>query len=267
MLPISPAGRRYGLIRDTPDHRDLGVARLFARKSIVIPSSGDLEPWCGPKKDQGDLGACTGFAECGQNEFLFRKYTKSAPILSPLFCYYMERELDGTLDQGDCGSEGRTAVRVANQFGICPEAEDMYSPKDFARAPTPSQIIDATFYKAGAYHRIMTVQDMRECIASGYVFIVGFAVFESFESDAVSNTGLMPVPKGTEQNLGGHEVLCIGYDDNKVCPNTHSAGALKIRNSYGDSWGDKGNFWMPYEVAANRHYFYDAWIQHFGKPW
>ena len=267
MLDKSPAGRRYGLIRDVPDPRDLGVARMLSRKSVVVPSTGDLEPWCGPKKDQGDLGACTGFAETGQVEFLFRKYTKSAPVLSPLFCYYMERMLDGTLDQGDCGSEGRTAVKVANQFGICLESEDIYNPKAFAVPPTPSQIMDAKFYKAGAYHKLANVQDMRECIASGYVFILGFAVYESFESSEVTDTGLMPIPKGDELFLGGHETLCIGYDDNKVCPNTHRPGALKVRNSYGDAWGDKGNFWMPYEVAANPKYFYDGWIQHFGKPW
>lgn len=267
MLPLSPAGRRYGLLRDKPDHRDLGVARMFASKSVIVPPACDLEPWCGPKKDQGDLGACTGFAETGQLEFLFRKYTKAAPILSPLFCYYMERATDGTLSEGDCGSEGRTACIVANKYGICPESEDMYNPKDFARAPSPSQMIDATFYKGGAYHKLSNVQDMRECVASGYGFIVGFAVYESFESDAVANTGLMPVPKANEQNLGGHETFCIGYDDNKVCPNTKYSGALKIRNSWGDSWGDKGNFWMPYEVAADPNYFYDGWIQHFGKPW
>lgn len=267
MLPISPAGRRYGAQRSTPDFRDFGVSRMLAKMPVSIPSTGDLEPWCGPKKDQGDLGACTGFAKSGDLEFLCRKYLKTAPVLSPMFCYYMERSLDGTLSQGDCGSEGRTAVRVVNQFGICPESEDPYNPKDYAVAPTHNQLTDALDYKAGAYHRIMTVQDMRECIASGYGFIVGFAVYESFESDAVANTGLMPVPKSHEQNLGGHETFCIGYDDNKVCPNTKSTGALKIRNSWGDTWGDKGNFWMPYEVAANPDYFYDAWIQHFGKPW
>jgi C1A family cysteine protease len=109
---------------------------------------------------------------------------------------------------------------------------------------------------------------MKSCLVSGYVFVLGFAVYESFEGHAVKHDGLMPVPDTErEMSLGGHAVLVIGYDDAVRCPKTNHVGAFKVRNSWGADWGDKGNFWMPYEVAANHELVWDCWIQHLGRPW
>ncbi len=56
----------------------------------------------------------------------------------------------------------------------------------------------------------------------------------------------MPMPKPREGILGGHAVICCGYDDAKrvwIC-----------RNSWGTGWGDKGYFYMPYSFLTNRRY-------------
>jgi C1A family cysteine protease len=86
---------------------------------------------------------------------------------------------------------------------------------------------------------------------------VGFTVYESFMSDQVANTGIMPIPKPGEQVQGGHEVLCLGYD-------APSKLAI-IQNSWGDSWGQKGYFMMPFEVLTASDT--DLWMTHTGKPW
>ena len=214
-LPISAAGRRYGFLPSPVDHRDFGISS-FARYLTVSSAPGgsvDLEPYCGPVKDQKDLGACTAFAGTGLREFLARKYQSQDPVLSPLYLYYKERELDGDLMQGDTGSFGRTAVKALNQFGVCLETQDAYVYFDFQIEPTPEQVTEALAWKSGAYHALGNVADMRSCLASGYAFCLGFSVFESFESkwpDGVT----MPVPdQSKEQVLGGHEVLVIGYSD------------------------------------------------------
>lgn len=266
MLPVSPAGRRYGYQKDKPDHRDFGV-RAFpfgATSTETLPPVMDLEPWCGPVKDQKDLGACTAFAGCGMREFLFRvtdyrSDLSQAPVLSPMFLYYMERKEDGSLSDGDTGSSGRTSCKAMNTYGVCLEIEDQYSPSNFDIAPTDQQISVALKAKSGAYHRLHTVQDMRSCLVSRYVFVVGFMVYESFETK-IGSDGVMPMPaKGAEAVLGGHEVLFIGYDDSKQ--------AFKVRNSWGAGWGQGGNFWFPYQAVADQDILQDAWIQHLGKPW
>jgi C1A family cysteine protease len=45
-------------------------------------------------------------------------------------------------------------------------------------------------------------------------------------------------------------VLIVGYDDSKQ--------VLIVRNSWGDSWGDKGYFHMPY-AFVEKHIAYDTW--------
>ena len=263
MLAVSQLGRKYGALRSTPDHRDFGVSAL--RLSSTLPATVDLESTAGPVKDQGQLGACTAFAGCGMREMLYRRLTRferanplpEPPVLSPMFLYYLERQLDGTLAEGDTGSTGRTCCKVLNQFGVCFEAEDNYAPSNFETEPTPEQLADAKAFQAGAYHRITTVADMKSCLATGYPFIIGFTVYESFESlraPFVYN----PDPL-KEQQLGGHEVLVIGYDDIK--------DAFKVRNSWSANWGENGNFWMPYWVAANPEILMDAFMIHLGKAW
>ncbi len=50
--------------------------------------------------------------------------------------------------------------------------------------------------------------------------------------------------------IGGHEMVIIGYDDNAVATDNEGAkhkGLLILRNSWGPSAGDKGNYYMTYE--------------------
>lgn len=228
--------------------------------SRAIQSNVDLELWCGPVKDQGQLGACTAFAGTGNLEYLSNRWHKQPVVLSPLFLYYLERELDGTLDQGDCGSMGRTACRAMRRYGVCLESEDTYDPAKLSVPPTTAQLAEALAYQAGSYHVLGTVADIRSCLASGYPVLVGFTVYQSFESQQCANTGIMPVPdKAKEAILGRHEVLAIGYSDARQ--------ALKLRNSWGAAWGASGNFWMPYQCAADPDVLGDAWIQHYGRAW
>ena len=257
-LPVSPAGRRYGYIRTSEFHKPLAV-RFPGR--AAIPPSADLSSWCGPVKDQGDLGACTAFAGSGNREYLARKFEGRTPIFSPKFLYYQERALDGSLNEGDCGSTGHSSVYVMNQTGICLESSDAYDPATFQDAPTPAELSEAGANKAGAYHLLsVPAADLKSCIASGYPALVGFTVYDSFESDATAQSGVMPVPnKATEQVLGGHEVLFIGFDDSKQ--------AFMVRNSWGTAWGQGGNFWFPYQCAGDSDVLTDAWIQHLGRPW
>jgi C1A family cysteine protease len=191
-------------------------------------------------------------------EFLWRRDSKSKaapPVFSPLFLYYKEREVDGSTGE-DAGSYGRTSVQVMNETGVCLESTDPYKISDFTIPPTLAQLTEAKKYRAGAYHRLSGVDDMKSCLASKYVFVVGFTVYDSFERPGWT---VMPIPKKNEPVLGGHEVLFIGYSDEKQ--------SFKVRNSWGADWKDAGNFWFPFEAAANPDILQDCWLQHLGAPW
>ena len=264
MLPASRANRRYGAIRDAADHRDK-VMRLSAVRALPLPPSCDESQWLGPVRDQGDEGSCVGHGWAGHADWLFRKFGPShfSLNLSPQFVYYKCREMDGTLPD-DAGSEVRTGAKVFNQFGICPEANDPYGPLTMNEEPTPLALSAALNYQGGAYHRLPTILDMKCCLASGYCFVDGMQVFQSFESNYVDGSGNVPMPQADENLLGGHCTLTIGYDDNHKNLDG-SFGAIHKRNSWGSNWGDGGNFWLPYDYVAR--YVTDAWILHLGKAW
>ena len=93
---------------------------------------------------------------------------------------------------------------------------------------------------------------MKECLSRGFPFVFGFQVFESFESQEVASSGIMPMPQANEKIVGGHAVLAVGFDEKKQI--------FIIRNSWGNKWGNKGYFTMPYEFINNTDYCFDFWV-------
>ena len=92
---------------------------------------------------------------------------------------------------------------------------------------------------------------MKGCLAQGYPFVLGFSVYESFESPQVVRTGIAQMPAAGEQLLGGHAVLAVGYDD--------SAQRFVVRNSWGAGWGMKGYFTLPYAYLLDGNLSDDFW--------
>jgi C1A family cysteine protease len=261
-LALSPLGRRYGYHKDVPDHRDYGISATVL-ESATTSNASNL-PLLGPVLDQGQEGSCTAHAAAADREFLHWKEIASRRqsvtpasegMYSPSFIYYLERQTDGTLDQGDCGSFGRTSCSVLRKYGCALRTDMPYVAGDVSTAPTAEQLAAATKWATGQYHRLVTVDDMKSCIASGYCFRIGFTVYESFES--IGADGLW-TPSKSENVLGGHEVLAIGYDDDI------NGGSFEVRNSWGAAWGDQGNFYLRYADAADPDILMDAWIQHLG---
>jgi C1A family cysteine protease len=275
-LELSPAGRRYGARPSTPDHRDFGVLSIPGLKLAAPPPSDlHLAEFLGPVRDQGNEGSCTAHAGYAMRMLLANQFQANANKIqfSPEMLYYVERKIDGSLPE-DAGSTGRTVCQALNRYGVCPDSDDPYDANP-ASVPSDKALADALAYKAGAYHALKTVADLKTCINSGYGFIVGFAVYESFESDGVAATGLMPVPNKTgESLLGGHEVFFWGYDDTVECPGAKSPGAFAVQNSWSPTWGaqigstpTRGHFWFPFECVSDTDIFFDAFIQHLGHAW
>ena len=92
---------------------------------------------------------------------------------------------------------------------------------------------------------------MKGCLASGYPFVIGYTVYESFMSDEVAKTGIAQMPTPGDRVVGGHCVLVVGYDDTQ--------NRFICRNSWGTGWGMKGYFTLPYAYLLDENLSDDFW--------
>lgn len=221
--------------------------------------------WAPAIKDQGEEGSCTAHAWTSNAEFLFKKYEGLSVNLSPSFVYYQERAQEGSLDQGDCGAQVVTGANVMDLQGAPTIAQEPYTSGEFQTAPTAEQVAEAHHWRTGAYHRLSTVTDIKECIVSGYPIVIGFTVYESFEG--IGADGLMPMPAAGEAILGGHCMFGgLAYDDSVACRGA-ATGAVLMQNSWGPGWALDGCVWMPYSYLADADVVSDIFIQHLGRAW
>ncbi|SDP46897.1 Cysteine protease, C1A family [Nakamurella panacisegetis] len=242
--------QRYGWVPDIPDARDL----MFAAPEPVIrtlPRAMDLRPQMPAVYDQGQLGSCTANAIGGAFEFVQLKEGLPDLIPSRLFIYYNERLLEGTVDQ-DSGAMIRDGMKIIHKLGACSENTWTYEIEKFTAKPPDQAYTEALDHQVLVYRRVQQVlRQMQGCLAAGYPFVFGFTVYDSFESEEVAKTGVVPLPAPTESVLGGHAVLAVGYDD--------ETQRFIVRNSWGPGWGMAGYFTMPYGYLTDASLAQDFW--------
>lgn len=243
---------RYGWQPDLPDVRDhlYGIVRPTL---LQVPANVDLRSRCPPVYDQGQLGSCTGNAIAGAVQFdRLKQGLKPDFIPSRLFIYYNERVIERTVSQ-DAGAMIRDGFKSIARSGACPEADWPYNVNHFATKPPAKAYTDALQHKAVTYSRLTnTLPQLQDCLAAGYPFVFGFSVYESFESDEVAKTGVLPqLPGLNEQMLGGHAVMAVGYDE--------PSSRFIVRNSWGPNWGQAGYFTMHYDYITNQNLCDDFW--------
>ena len=247
------------LNRVKDDHSSEPVFKLLC--ATPLPAMIDLRPLSPPIYDQGDFGSCTGNAWCRLLEFiemmelraglngLPEEFGNTDCPLSRLFLYFNERGKK-SVDQGAQLADG---AKAAGLFGVCKESSWPYNKDDLLTQPS------AECYSEAALHRVTKTMkifegdliSMKTCLQSGYPFVLGLVLYESFMSDETAANGVMLVPEPGEGVAGGHAVCCVGYDDTKK--------VFIVANSWGDSWGDKGYFYLPYEYAECRELTSDLW--------
>ena len=242
---------RYGWLPDLPDERDHFYAALVAA-TAVLPASADLRPQCPPVYDQGQLGSCTANAIAGAIQFdRLKQQLAQVFVPSRLFIYYNERATEHTVDS-DSGAQIRDGIKSVAKLGDCPETEWPYTIARFKTKPSPECYADALRYRVVSYQRLTPVlSQLKGCLASGYPFVFGFTVYESFESPQVARTGHASLPGSSERAIGGHAVVGVGYQDAKQW--------FIVRNSWGSGWGLKGYFTLPYAYLTDENLVSDFW--------
>ena len=243
--------RRFGWMPDLPDARDHLYAAPLATLG-VMPLSVDLRSKFPLPYDQGQLGSCTGNAIAGAIQFERRKQMLTPDFIpSRLFIYYNERVIEGTVNV-DSGAQIRDGIKSVVKQGACKETTWPYNINKFTNKPSAAAYTEASKHTVTSYSRLTQIApQLKGCLASGFPFVFGFTVYESFESPEVAKSGVAPMPGPSEQVVGGHAVLAVGYNEAKQ--------TFLVRNSWGTGWGQKGYFTIPYAYLTNQNLSDDFW--------
>lgn len=246
--------RGMGWQRDLPDFRDYNtntdeIKRILdasntLKSNVTNPESVDLREWCSPIEDQQYIGSCTAHAGVGLMEYYQRRVYGKHLDLSRLFLYKVTRRLLGW--QGDTGGYLRTTMQAMAMFGVPLEKHYPYQPEEYENEPQAFDYAMAHNFQAMKYFRLdsngisgqMLLDHIKWMLAAGLPCMFGFTVYSS-----LTNDGWIPFPNKNDTLQGGHAIVAVGYND------TMGGGALKIRNSWGTSWGHDGYGWLPYDYV------------------
>ncbi len=267
MTNLLPHG--LGWRREPPDFRDLafesheiqGILRIstpykaVSGHNAVLPASVDLRKWCTRVRDQSTANTSTAFAVSALDEYFERRAFGRHTNYSELFLYRATCDLLGY--KLDLGAELRTTLHALQTYGMPAEHLYPYDPARTAEQPPAFCYGFADKFRTIRYFRLDdpklsgkdVLLNVRKLLASRMPSVFGLSVYTSFPHAGDEGCEI-PLPEPGEQLIGGHALLAVGYDDERMIG--PDQGALLVRNSWGTSWGDKGYGWLPYRWVENR---------------
>lgn len=220
---------------------------------ISLPEKIDLRKLCPAIYDQGNLGSCTANVTGAMCEMLLKKQGRPTYTPARLALYYWSRQLEGSVAD-DAGCTIESAMSVMHDKGVPNESLWNYRPAALAVKPWPSVEEDASKHKSSLPMRVdRDLLAIKYILSLGTPIAIGMYVYSDMIGRNVADTGVVPMPrKSTQQVLGGHAVLIVGYFE--------STRQFIVRNSWGDRWGDYGYFYLPYEYVLDPELSDDFWV-------
>ena len=179
-------------------------------------------------------------------EFLLIKNKRPLVELSPLFLYYNERKLEGSIHE-DSGAMIETGIKLLKDLGVARESlwahddsndNNPETLEKFQISPPKEAFQDATHFRVKEIKALKNIRDIKYSLAHGNPVVFGMEVYQDFYD---TEDGQLQIPNPKRTSEGGHAVFAVGYDN--------QANVFIVKNSWGDSWGDGGYFYLPYEYV------------------
>jgi C1A family cysteine protease len=268
-IPTRPKPK--GVAAAPPKMRALGVRlervprprralMMSAVSATPLPSKVNLIAEMQAVRDQGQRGTCVAHAATATAEHYWRSQSKTLD-LSRQFLYWDCKQHDG-----DPNSEGTwigIAMPQLQSDGCCLEATWPYvmtpiADNESQGPPASGASAEAGNYRIPAFHQLSptSILDIKSELAQDRCVAFSIPVFNSwYQNDEVSRTGEIVNPIPNEQDVGGHAMCFVGYEDIADEPDL-GGGKFYLRNSWDGNWatepvlGTPGYGTIPYSYIA-----------------
>lgn len=238
--------RTLDALPDVLDFRD----RMFEPTLVQVPRRRELERHVAlavPVLDQGQDGACTGFALATVAHTLLRATHGDDRRVSPWMLYRMAQRYDEWPGEDYSGSSARGVMKAWHKHGVCLEAL-WRGPR---KKPDAAVARDAAQRPLGAYLRVnhRDLVAMHAALTEVGVLLATASIHAGW--DRAGRDGSVPYRAGT---TGAHAFAIVGYD----------ADGFWVQNSWGPRWGLGGFARVTYDDwLANGS---DVWVARLGVP-
>jgi C1A family cysteine protease len=203
--------------RSPKDSRDWKASAIYP--SITLPEVVDYRDKMMPVRDQGNQGSCAAMAGAAMKEYQELVDIGLIEYMSPQFIYNNREDLK------EEGMFMRDLMEILKEKGDCTERHFPYGTQS---KPEIDDYVEASKYKTLNYASINTIDDLKTALYTNGPCIIALPVYNYTERMWFQYPG--------EELLGGHALCVVGYN----------RGGFIIRNSWGESWGDKGYCTMSY---------------------
>ena len=228
--------KSLGCLRDKKDRRDFRIAGIMQTKEIhkQVFSLEELFP----PKNQCSRGSCVSQGNAHHKE------RQEEVACSARFIMALTKKLEGNKKYGAYTKNG---LKIVQQYGVCkeelyPESSPEMSWEEYIDdTKIPQKCLDdALNHKSLSYWKVNNnINEIRQVLFEKKKSIVmSMAWHKEFNSRNLVDGKILPVE--FKDYVGGHCVSCCGFDDFKEL--------LKIKNSWGNGYGDNGYFYMSYSI-------------------
>lgn len=231
-----------GAYKDKKDRRDFRACAVQA--PVSLPESFKIEEKFTPN-NQFSRGSCTSQAQSHHKE------RQENVELSARFIMALTKKWEGNTNYG---AYTRNCFRTVQKYGVCkqelyPEPDATMSWSEYVdHIKIPQECFgDAVNHTAKTYWRVENnIEAIKQALFQNKnSVVISMAWYKEF--NYLYSNGILPSPVNY---VGGHAVDVTGYDDKDQ--------VLIVKNSWGDSWGNKGYFKLSYAMAPK--VVWDAWI-------